>query len=70
MVGNLDYERLIMTGVLVAALVLWGGIVGESTGLYPDGKTTAAAALGVFIPVFAVFVLLLNYLGRRENSDR
>lgn len=66
---DVDSERLIMTGVMLGALVLWAGIIGESTGLYPDGKTTAAVALGVFVPVFALFVLLLDYLGGASNGD-
>jgi hypothetical protein len=70
MLENVDHDRLIMTGVLIAALILWGGIVGEFTGLYPDGKTTAAAALGVFIPIFAVFMLLRDYLGDTDSSAR
>ncbi|MDZ5811763.1 hypothetical protein U4E84_10470 [Halorubrum sp. AD140] len=58
---KIDYERLIMTGVLIAALVLWGGIIGEFSGLYPDGKEAASAVLGVFILVFTIFVLILAY---------
>lgn len=62
MVSSIDHERLIMTGVLIVALVLWAGIVAESTGLYPDGKTTAATVLGVIVPLFSALVLVVYHL--------
>lgn len=69
MVSTIDHERLIVMGILIVALVLWGGIIGESTGLYPDGKTAAATALGVLIPGFTALVLVLYYLTSLFGDD-
>lgn len=62
MTPDIDYERLIMSGVLIGALVLWGGIIAETTGLYSDGKIVATSALGVFIPAFTAAVIVLRVL--------
>lgn len=69
MVSSIDHERLIVTGVLIVALVLWAGIIAESTGLHPDGKTAAATALGVIIPGFTALVLVLYYLTSLFGDD-
>jgi hypothetical protein len=66
--SQIDYERLIMTAVLIVALVLWGGIIAESTALHPRAKFFAAAILGVLIPVFTVAVLVYRFVEGR-NSD-
>ncbi|GAB7011651.1 hypothetical protein [Halorubrum trueperi] len=67
--SRIDYERLIMTGVLIVALILWGGIIAESVGLYPNGTTVAASVLGAFIVVFSAAVIALSYLTGRTGEE-
>lgn len=67
---QIDYERLIMSGVLVAALILWGGIVAEFTGLHPNGEDVAATVTGVFVAGFTVVVVTLSYVTGKVGRDR
>lgn len=66
--SQIDYERLIMSGVLIVALVLWGGIIAQSTALHPRAKVLAAAVLGVLIPIFTLAIIVYSYLERRDSD--
>lgn len=67
---HIDYERLIMSGVLIAALILWGGIVAEFAGLHPNGEDVAATITGVFIASFSVIVITLGYMTGEIGRNR
>lgn len=64
MLSHIDFERLIMSGVLIGALILWGGIIAESSGLHPNAKVVATSVLGMFITVFTAAVLILSHFTR------